>query len=535
MFNRNRQPPQPRPKQGQAIKLPQLWNTPEFDHINDILAKAQKNPDTIVEQMWSVEGMDKMFVLNVKVDDEGDPLWVLKESKITDTRLLWEHRSRDTALIHTLIVGECTGEVQSEAKTAGDFSTSINLSVETETVVEATPGSSTGARDITKSSATLPKLDNEDAILQGDLAKIQLPMVLQSIQMGKMTGRLAVRTETQGVDVYFAEGEPQHATDGIDKGNEVILNLVCIQAGKFQFIPDERTVEQSVSNKLDGLLMEAIALVDQSNFLEKEGISDECYLISRHTQMQDQELQSTLSQGLPLDQNVQYDFLRHIGNFEQLGQVLTKKPLKRSEWVPIVFNLVTLGITSISDTPPQESAQNSLVEEKIDFLALESSLKPIQRQETGVLIYPAFQFFLAQECYRNKLCGIPLTLAVFSISLNEADQELSNLDVYQIMECISKMKRPIDILGHFQTFEYAIILPNMGSRAAASVVQKIQSSIPSIVFKSGINGHSVVLDFGIAGIPEHCSELGQIIPAAAQARVRAEGSSSNVAVFENQG
>lgn len=168
-------------------------------------------------------------------------------------------------------------------------------------------------------------------------------------------------------------------------------------------------------------------------------------------------------------------------------------------------------------------------------MALESSLKPIQRPETGVLIYPAFQFFLAQECYRNKLCGIPLTLAVFSISLNSQEQELTNLDVFQIMECIARMKRPIDFLGHFQTFEYAIALPNMGSRSAANVVQKIQASIPSITFRSGINPQSVNLDFGIAGIPEHCMELGQIIPAAAQARIRAEGSSSNVAVYENQG
>lgn len=534
MFNRPRPKPSTPPsrsRSGASIKLPQLWSSPAMENIADLLAQALKNHDTFIEQMWSVEGLDKMFVLNCRADDEGDPLWVLKETRLTDTKLLWEHRSRDTALIHTLVMGECTGEVVSESKDTQEFSTNINLNIGSDDTTDIGQEES-GSRESVKTTSHLHKLDHDDAILQGDLTKIQLPMVMQSIQMGKMTGRLAIRTESSGVDVYFSDGDPLHATDGVDKGDEVILNLICLKDGKFQFIPDERTVEASVTQKLDSLLMESISMVDQSNFLEKEGLTDACYLISKHSTMPEPELQSALAQGVPVDINLQYEFMRGLDSFKPFSEQIAKSPLKRSQWIPILFNLVTLGIVSIADTPPQETGQVQVEEEEINYEYLESSIKPITRPETGVLIYPAFQYFLAQECYRFKLCGMPVSLAVFSINLEDPEKELTNLDVFEIMTCITKMKRPIDILGHFQTFEYAIALPNMGCRTAANVVNKIQATMPTIKFKSGISPHDIRLDFGIAGIPEHCSKLGQIIPAASQARKRAETSSANVVLYE---
>lgn len=111
MFNRNRPQPPAKPKAGGTIKLPQLWSIPERDQISDMMQQAQKNNNVSIEQMWSVEGLDKMFVLNCLVDEEGDPLWILKETIIMDSKLLWEHRSRDIELVHSLVEGECQGEV----------------------------------------------------------------------------------------------------------------------------------------------------------------------------------------------------------------------------------------------------------------------------------------------------------------------------------------------------------------------------------------------------------------------------------------
>ncbi|HMP53381.1 MAG TPA: DUF4388 domain-containing protein, partial [Candidatus Melainabacteria bacterium] len=157
------------------------------------------------------------------------PLWILKETIIMDTKLLWEHRSRDIELIHSLVEGECQGEVAATNPGSGGLGQgSLNINIEHEGGTVAARASSDGNSSV-KSSAVLPMLHNEDAILQGDLTKIQITMVLQSVQMGKMTGRLAIRTESKGVDVYFDEGEPTHATDGVDKGNEVIFGLPAIR------------------------------------------------------------------------------------------------------------------------------------------------------------------------------------------------------------------------------------------------------------------------------------------------------------------
>ncbi|MBK9146063.1 MAG: DUF4388 domain-containing protein [Candidatus Melainabacteria bacterium] len=513
------------------MKLPQLWNVPSLEHVVSMLQSAQKEANKIIEQYWSVEGQDRLLILTVTCDESGDPLWTLSESKITDTQALWEHRTSDTALIHTLILGESTGEVTaSVSKNTSDFSTSISLRFEN----EARPDAKTENAKTT-TSTHLAFENSEDAILQGDVRKVQLANVVQSIQMGKMTGRLAVRSEGTGVDIYFDDGEPVHATDGIDRGDEVLMDLICLTSGKFQFMQDERTTDRTVTRPLEALLMEAISLVDQSNFLEKEGFSRDAYLIPRNAAIDETELMSILSRGIPIDQNMQRQFLRSIGEFKQFTDVMRVKPLKRSEFVPVLFNLVTLNLLRISDKPPQIVGQGPALEEHaIDYRALEATLKPIMRPETGILTYPAFQFFLAQECYRYELCGIPASLVVFSIRKIASEEPIVNLDVRDLMAAIASIKRPIDMLGHFQTFDYGIILPNTGTRSAAVFCQRVQDTVVSSEFSSGMKGSEVVLSFGIAGIPENCSSMGQLLPAADQAKKAAETSSSHLVLFQSR-
>ncbi|MBZ0189107.1 MAG: DUF4388 domain-containing protein, partial [Candidatus Obscuribacterales bacterium] len=350
MFRPNRPKPLAgRSQTSSSLKLPQLWTVPDLDRLSTMLEKAHKAENTLIEQHWSVEGQDRLLILSVLCDENGDPLWSLSASKITETAVLWEHRTSDTALVHTLILGESAGEItESVSRSTSEFSTSISFNYQNEARKEEKE-----EEKKTTTSTHMAFDSSEDAILQGDIRKVQLPTVLQSIQMGKITGRLAVRGEGTGVDIYFDDGSPVHATDGIDKGDEVIMDLVCLQSGKFQFMQDERTTDRSVVRPLDAILMEAINLVDQSNFLEKEGLTRESYLIARNANMSEEELTAALSQGIPVDPATQRQFLKAIGEFKQLSEVLRAKPIKRSEWIPILFNLVTLSLLSLSDKPPQ--------------------------------------------------------------------------------------------------------------------------------------------------------------------------------------
>lgn len=514
-----------RSQSSSSLKLPQLWVVPTLDNVVSMLGMAKKDPGRIIEQYWSVEGQDRLLNLRVTCDDEGDPQWTLSASNMMDTSTLWQHRTVDTGLIHNLILAESTGDISATTNSgglSGDFGSSITLGPSAEEP-DAYKGS-------TRTFKSAKDSENEqEAVLQGDIAKVQLPTVLQSIQMGQMTGRLAVRSEGRGVDVYFDEGEPVHASDGVDTGQDVILEMISLNVGKFRFIPDERTVERSINRRLDGLIMEAVTLVDQTTFLEQQqGLTGDAYLITRNPNMTREEFDAACAHGAPVDEVLQRALYREIGDYKKLLDVLRNKPLKRSEWVPIIFNLVTMNLISISDKPPQARKQTQLLDAQVDIRTLEQVLKPCMRPETGILTYPAFQYFVAQECFRYELCGMPLSVVVFSIRRTSDGNAADLAAVKEVMSIVNTIRRPIDMAGHFQMFDYGVVLPNTGTRSAAVFAQKLQESVA----QSPIS-QNIVMCFGIAGIPENCKSMGQLLSAATEAKKHAESSASPVILYQN--
>jgi hypothetical protein len=507
-----------------SLKLPQLWVVPSIDNVVSMMQMAKKDPSRVIEQNWSVEGQDRLLNLRCVSDENGDPCWALSASTLMDTHTIWEHRTVDTGLIHSLISAESTGEISgsiSESLT-GDFGASITL------------GTVTGeAEPVQSRTRTFSRQDKEDsdqeAVLQGDISKVPIPTVLQSIQMGQMTGRLAVRSEGRGVDVYFDEGEPVHASDGVDNGQEVILDMITLHVGKFRFLPDERTMERTINRRLDGLIMEAVTLMDQSSFLEQQqGMNGEAYLIARNPNMTEEEFDAVVCHGAPVDPVLQKQLYREIGDYKTLLDVLRSMPVKRSEWVPIIFNLVTLNLISISDKQPQARRHTVLLDAQVDIKTLEQVLAPCKRLETGILTYPAFQYFVAQECFRYELCGMPLSVVVFTVKRTTDGASADVLAVKEIMQIIHNIKRPIDMLGHFQMFDYGCVLPNTGTRSAAVFAQKVQESVASVTA-----AHNLVMCFGIAGIPENCKSMGQLLSAASEAKKYAESSGSPVILYQN--
>lgn len=526
MFNRSNRPKEHRRSQSStSLKLPQLWVVPSIENIVSMLTMAKKDPGRIIEQYWSVEGQDRLLNLRCCADENGDPSWSLSCSTLMDTTTLWEHRTVDTGLIHSLISSESSGglaETTTESLT-GDFGASITLGVST--------GEAEPVKARTKTFKSKDEDNDVEAVLQGDIAKVHIPTVLQSIQMGQMTGRLAVRSEGRGVDVYFDEGEPIHASDGVDNGQEVILDMISLRVGKFRFLPDERTMERTITRRLDGLIMEAVTLLDQTEYLEKEqGLNGEAYLIAKNPNMTDEEYETVVGQGTPVDSVLQRKIYKEIGDYKTLLDLLRVMPLKRSEWVPILFNMVTLNLISISDKQPQARRNTVLLDAQVDIKTLEQVLAPCKRVETGILTYPAFQYFLAQECFRYELCSMPLSVAVFTVKRSTDGATPDITVIKEVMQIIQAIKRPIDMIGHFQMFDYGLVLPNTGTRSAAVFAQKVQESVAQVIV-----ANNLVMCFGIAGIPENCKSMGQLLSAAYEAKKYAEQSASPVILYQNMG
>ena len=123
---------------------------------------------------------------------------------------------------------------------------------------------------------------------------------------------------------------------------------------------------------------------------------------------------------------------------------------------------------------------------------------------------------------------MPLSVVVFSIR-RKSDGNAADLSaVKEIMSTIHAIKRPIDMVGHFQMFDYGVVLPNTGIRSAAVFAQKVQESLSQLPA-----AQNVVMCFGIAGIPENCKTMGQLLSAATEAKKHAESSASPVILYQN--
>ena len=506
-------------------KLPRLWHVPSDKDIGDMLIEAQNFSGQFIEQPWSAENQDRLFKLLVSSDNDGDPLWVLEEVTLNDSRTIWEHRTIDTGLINSLVLGESTGEViaPKTEKSTRDIPGTLYLRGGDSQQLDALPPDD---RPLTGTTSI------GDAILEGDISKVRLTTVLQSIQMSKMSGRLAIRSESCGADIYFAEGEATHASDGVETGDEVVLELIQLSSGKFKFLPDESTVRKTVQQRLDRLLLEAIALLDQSEFLSQKGLKSESYLVPSNPKISLEDFLKILDKGAPVDIELQKSVFKNIGQYKTLLDLLRATPMRRSQWVPTLFNFVSLELVRITDRPPHEERKTTLPAGKpADVKEFQQVFKPLLRP-TGLLIYPALQYFISLECARHEVCGLPVTLMVISITNKKTGQSPDIATIHEIFEIIEPFKSPIDIAGHFQMFDYAIVMPNTESRGAAGIAAQINDSVQKASFVSGVSSQDLSLAFGIASIPEDASNMDQLLAAAVQSNKHSRATESPIVLFQ---
>lgn len=96
------------------------------------------------------------------------------------------------------------------------------------------------------------------------------------------------------------------------------------------------------------------------------------------------------------------------------------------------------------------------------------------------------------------------------------------------MQRIGLVKRQVDQVGHYETFDYAILLPNTNSMAAGALANRIVSVLLEAPLSSDMDSRSLALAFGVATVPEDCQELDKLIVLAKRARDRAKQGQNRV-------
>ena len=224
--------------------------------------------------------------------------------------------------------------------------------------------------------------------------------------------------------------------------------------------------------------MEGATLQDQHNHLKSLGLGLDTYLVQQVQNLSEMQFEQTVRQGPQVNMQQLKDLYLEIDGYTTLYDLLRRLPLDKAEWVPLLYNLTQVGLITMATEAPQTAKviENRIAPEvKLDLTALAAALQPIQRSETAVFTYPIFQYFVKQELARFEVDSKPLALIVFDLFM-EKEGSLLPLPLNAVKDAMQRLKdlvREIDTLGHFETLDYGLLLPQTTGRSATIVAQRM--------------------------------------------------------------
>jgi CheY-like chemotaxis protein len=121
----------------------------------------------------------------------------------------------------------------------------------------------------------MAKTAPSDGVVRGNLAQMNVIDLMQSLEMGRKSCRLSLTLEKDRCEVFFVDGQVKHATYGLLVGDPAVFKVLRWTGGNFQLDFEGKTDKQTTQLNTQGLLMEGLRLLDESQRDGPEGIEAE--------------------------------------------------------------------------------------------------------------------------------------------------------------------------------------------------------------------------------------------------------------------
>ncbi|MDR3612484.1 MAG: DUF4388 domain-containing protein [Candidatus Obscuribacterales bacterium] len=512
-------------KQAETIRLPpRLPSNPTLADIHHYLSKAIENRGVVVDVSWMHPGSASEYSLRVQCSPRGaDAEWSMFVIASGKQTLVWTYVSCDVLLVYNLVMSSCGGASQAEhgaGAGAGRVPKTESTFYKIEGLTAPSPAGQAKAEP-----PNLPpnvpeaRMRNRSA-LTGDIKHVQAPTLLQSILMAQMTGCLAVSLSDNTVEIYFVNGATTHAQSENTVGEETIFELLTWKSGEFHFEPDKRSDANTISQNLDSLLLQGMQLLDYDAYLSNAGLRPSSVLIKQHSNISEKDFETMVGSGAPVQLALQKRFYKAVDGRMTVEQLVSKMHLPRSQWLPVMCNMLRCDLLAIGINKENNTKAPPLEPKSIDKRAIQNVMMSLRRTDTGMFTYPAFLYFLEQEYFRAYRSSSPISIVVFQMRLKGLDsqdpvREPLPLDaVGEAVRRISRVKRHVDLLAHYETFDYALLLPNTKSQGAEVFCRRVIKAltIEPLIDKSV--KATLSLAFGSACIPEDATDPALVLSAA---------------------
>ncbi len=492
--------------------------------IHYLMSKALEDRGHSYEICWAKPGFGQEYVLSVEAHARGgDAHWKMFAGLSRESKPLWTYISCDVLLVFNLVKSTAGDDSKPE-----DGGATVNIA----TLVR---------RDVTTQQEPTAAAGGKKAqALAGDLSLVQIPTLLQSILMAKMTGVLEVEDpDGKGrSQVFFKDGQAMHCVATDSFGEEGILELLCWKEGSFHFDASVTNEVHTIKHNLDSLLLQGMTLIDNSAFLSNLGVTQDSCLMRVHHDLTDAELEAHCKKGAPVNMLKQTQLYRAINPEKTLKETLEKFKWPRSQWVPVLCNLFRTEVVVLA--PPRVEQQLVLFQAKrIDKNLIQNVMMALRNPETGLFSYASFLYFVEQEYFRAYRSSNPMCVVVFQMRVQgpgpDAPREpLPVSAVSAAVRRISTVKRYVDLLAHYETYDFAALLPNTKCAGASVFATRVLKSLMSEPLVPGaITPENFKAAFGIAAIPEDFLELSQVLSAAEIAKTAAANGKEPIVLFSD--
>jgi len=103
-------------------------------------------------------------------------------------------------------------------------------------------------------------------VIQGRLEEMSITDLMQSLEMGQKSCRLALRGPAGECEMFFSGGQCKHASTGNLLGDEAVYQVIRWDEGEFEIdFNIAASARTTTTRSTTGLLMEAMRLFDEAN------------------------------------------------------------------------------------------------------------------------------------------------------------------------------------------------------------------------------------------------------------------------------
>jgi CheY-like chemotaxis protein len=113
-----------------------------------------------------------------------------------------------------------------------------------------------------------------ESVVRGNLTLMSAMDLFQSLELGHKTCRLSLSGNGERCDMFFSDGQINHALYGKLRGDEAVYKVLTWTEGLFEIDFSGSSSEQTTTRSTQGLLMEGLRMLDEANRDAEENVLD---------------------------------------------------------------------------------------------------------------------------------------------------------------------------------------------------------------------------------------------------------------------